>query len=128
MSLLAIIGDHGIQSATSHGPCQNAQLGMQYAKCEVQCNPDGSCTETLSTEVCCSHSNTFHNSFSVLVKGYRVSKWLIRATTKQMLTNYPISMIILLELVSITRFFFLRMEFVLAEKSVRSAVFVKILL
>jgi len=71
VSLLAIIGDHGIQSSTSHGPCQNAQLGMQYAKCEVQCNPDGSCTETLSTEVCCSHSNTFHNSFSVLAKGYR---------------------------------------------------------
>ena len=73
LSFLAIVGYYVSHAETFHGPCRNANIGEKFAKCEVQCNFDGSCTETVSSEVCCSRTNDFHNSFSRLVKGYKVS-------------------------------------------------------
>jgi hypothetical protein len=71
LSFLVIVGYHVSHAETFHGPCKNANIGQKFTKCEVQCNLDGSCTETVSSEVCCSRTNDFHNSFSRLAKGFK---------------------------------------------------------
>merc|ERR1711931_362153 len=39
------------QMATT-GPCKDAKPGQTKEKCSMECNKDGSCTETLKTEEC----------------------------------------------------------------------------
>merc|ERR1712018_290407 len=70
LSLLVIIGDYGSQSETYHGLCENASVGQKYSKSEFECHADASCTETDSSEVCCSSTNKWHNSFSKLSRTY----------------------------------------------------------
>ena len=43
---------HSSQGQLSTGSCQNARNGFTFHKCEMECNFDGSCTETVSQESC----------------------------------------------------------------------------
>ena len=40
------------QAARQTAPCKDAGRGQSHHKCELQCNFDGSCTETVSEEQC----------------------------------------------------------------------------
>ena len=40
------------QAAIYTGPCENASRGQTHHKCELECNSDGSCTESVSEETC----------------------------------------------------------------------------
>ena len=40
------------QAARQTAPCKDAGRGQSHHICEVQCNFDGSCTETVSEEQC----------------------------------------------------------------------------
>ena len=47
-----MIGYNEIQASVSTGYCTNASNGQYYAKCEMKCKSDGTCTETLKEEYC----------------------------------------------------------------------------
>ena len=40
------------QAARATGPCKDAGRGQTHHKCELQCNFDGSCRETVTEEQC----------------------------------------------------------------------------
>ena len=40
------------QAQVRTGECQDARRGQTHHKCELQCNFDGSCTESVSEEQC----------------------------------------------------------------------------
>ena len=50
--LLIVCHVNMIQAARATGPCKDAGRGQSHHKCELQCNLDGSCRETVTEEQC----------------------------------------------------------------------------
>ena len=50
--LLVVFHVNVSQAAIYTGPCENASKGQTHNKCELECNSDGSCTESVSEETC----------------------------------------------------------------------------
>ena len=53
------------QAARATGPCKDAGRGQSHHKCELQCNFDGSCRETVTEEQCgCDGMAEMYNKYS----------------------------------------------------------------
>ena len=50
--LLTVCHVNKSQAARATGPCKDARRGQTHHKCELQCNFDGSCRETVTEEQC----------------------------------------------------------------------------
>merc|ERR1712150_19403 len=60
--LLIVFHVNESQAAIVTGPCENASRGQTHHKCELECNSDGSCTESVSEETCGCDGNAFFTS------------------------------------------------------------------
>ena len=57
--LLVVWTVNEIQGQAYTGPCENARRGQTYHKCEMKCNFDGSCVESISEESCGCDGNAY---------------------------------------------------------------------
>merc|ERR1712212_17871 len=57
--LLVVWTVNEIQGQAYTGPCENAGRGQTHHKCEMKCNFDGSCAETVSEESCGCDGNAY---------------------------------------------------------------------
>ena len=63
--LLVVFHVNVSQAAIYTGPCENASKGQTHNKCELECNSDGSCTESVSEETCgCDGIATFLSEYT----------------------------------------------------------------
>ena len=59
--MMAVPLNNVVNGAVSRGPCQQASSGGVYEKCEMDCDFDGGCYETVSTETCdCNGNGVFY--------------------------------------------------------------------
>jgi len=58
--VLVVWSVNEIQGSVARGPCRNAGRGQTHHRCEMNCNFDGSCTESVTQESCGCNGNAMY--------------------------------------------------------------------